>query len=269
MERRAPRDREARSSRIAARILLLGVSAMLGTGNAPARATELPDTATTEPVAVSSDPEAGSPAASAQAFRFGGAEADKAGDLPEFMRALFFKATVAFGKGDWKTAQEAYLQILEKHPDNALVLTNLATVEHRNGDAAAALTHLDRAVRINPAIPQAWILKGLIHFETDNPTLAVSALTRALHEDPQDPRTHNYLGVVLRDLGWLSGAEKELRRATELDPSYADAHFNLALLFLDKVPPAREMARRHYAKALELGSRPDKLAERRIKGDES
>ena len=203
----------------------------------------------------------------AEAFRFGGAETEKAGELPEFSRVLSYRAAVAFSKADWKTAKEAYLEILEKHPDNPLALTNLATVEHRTGESSSALVHLDRAVAINPAIPQAWILKGLIHFEEGDGNLAVSALTRALHEDPLDPRPHNYLGVVIKDLGWLHGAEQELRRAIELDSSYADAHFNLALLYLDRVPPARELARRHYDRALELGSTPDKLAEQKIRGE--
>lgn len=205
---------------------------------------------------------------SAEPFLLGAADAEKVGKLPEFTQGLSYQAAVAFGKADWTTAKEAYLKMLEEHPDNALALTNLATVEHRSGDLESALEHLNKAVSLTPGLSQAWILKGLIHFEGGDSNLAISALTRALHEDPLDPRPHNYLGVVIKDLGWLHGAEQELQRAIELDTSYADAHFNLALLYLDHRPPARELARRHYERALKLGSQPDEIAERRIKGDD-
>ena len=57
--------------------------------------------------------------------------------------------------------------------------------------------------------------------------------------------------------GWIYGAEQELRRAVELDPAYADAHYNLAVFYLQEKPPATELAKRHYFKAVELGVEKD------------
>jgi len=200
-------------------------------------------------------------------FRVGKVEEKTAG-LPAYAQGLAYKAAAAFGKGDWAEAKKSYIRLLQDEPNNALALMNLATVEHRTGELDSALSHLDRAVKINPHVAQAWVLQGLIYFRKGDSNLAVSSLTRALHEDPLDARAHNYLGVVLKDLGWLHGAEQELQRALELDAQYADAHFNLALLYLDKRPPARELARRHYDIAISLGAKPDKLAEKKINGEE-
>ena len=49
-----------------------------------------------------------------------------------------------------------------------------------------------------------------------------------------------------------------------MDSNYAEAHFNLALMYLERKPPATELARRHYAKAKELGAAPDKLVEKQL-----
>jgi Tfp pilus assembly protein PilF len=59
-----------------------------------------------------------------------------------------------------------------------------------------------------------------------------------------------------------------MRKAIELDPEYAEAHFNLAVFYLQRSPPAVELARRHYERALELGAAPDPDVERSL-GDSS
>ena len=41
------------------------------------------------------------------------------------------------------------------------------------------------------------------------------------------------------------------------NPDYADAHFNLAVIYSTSSPPAKELAKRHYEKALALGAAPD------------
>jgi Tfp pilus assembly protein PilF len=48
-----------------------------------------------------------------------------------------------------------------------------------------------------------------------------------------------------------------LRRAITVNPQYAEAHFNLAVIYATAKPPSIALAKRHYEKALELGSSPD------------
>ena len=64
--------------------------------------------------------------------------------------------------------------------------------------------------------------------------------------------------------GWSDASEQELRRAVELDPGYADANFNLAVLYLRRTPPLYELARRHYQRALDLGAARDPVIEKLI-----
>jgi len=188
------------------------------------------------------------------------------GVLPEHTKELSKRAAAAFARGDWDEAREVYLEMLEAEPSNALVLTNLGSVEQRSGDLGSARKFLERATVANPELAQAWLLLGLVHFDREETNLAIGALCRAVHEDPFDARAHNYLGVVIKSIGWTTGAEEELRRAIELDPTYAGAHFNLALMYLERQPPALELAKRHYDKARNLGAKKDPLVEKRLQG---
>ena len=48
-------------------------------------------------------------------------------------------------------------------------------------------------------------------------------------------------------------AESALRRAIQLHPGYAGAHYNLAVVYATQHPPATELAKWHYQKAIASG----------------
>lgn len=165
---------------------------------------------------------------------------------------------------NWAKAREAYAKVLQAAPNHPLALSNLGAVEFRLGNVVEASRLLDLAVKIEPRIAQNWLTLGMIAWKDGRLHLAMSHLARALHEDPGDPRAHNYLGVVIRELGWRIGAETELQRALILDPGYADAHFNLAVMYLDQDPPLIELARRHYYAAVDYGAAPEPQIEAKL-----
>jgi Flp pilus assembly protein TadD len=51
-----------------------------------------------------------------------------------------------------------------------------------------------------------------------------------LAEDAAEPIAHNNLGVLLMARGQLPDAERELREELRINPHYARAHHNLALV---------------------------------------
>jgi tetratricopeptide (TPR) repeat protein len=197
--------------------------------------------------------------------KLGLADDAKTGRLPSLTSGLSDLAAQAFARKEWDKARGYYLDMLKAEPDNPLTLANIGAVEQQAGRMKEARNYLLRAVKINPALQQTWLALGLVCHEMGDSYLAVSALTRAAYEDPLDPRAHNYLAVVARALGWLDAAEAELLRALELKPDYANAHFNLALMYLDRKPPAVELARRHYGRAVALGAEKDEVVEEKLK----
>lgn len=189
----------------------------------------------------------------------------KVAPLPEQTRVLGRRAAEAFAKGDWDVARKAYREMLDLDSGNALAWANLGAVEQRAGRHEQAIEAFNQSVRSDASLSQSWAALGLLHLEKGDRYLALSCFGRAVHEAPLDPKTHNFLGMACKALGWGAAAEVELLRAVELDANYDTAHFNLAVLYAEQTPPALELARRHYQRARALGAGRDEVLERRLK----
>ncbi len=171
----------------------------------------------------------------------------------------------AFQSGNFAGAREAYQRVLKLEPDNLTALVNLGATEYRLGNLDEAEVLLRRSIQIKQDNPTAWLNLGIVYLAQNQPLRAMGSVGLAAADTPDDPVARNYLGLAAGRLGWREVAEAELRRAVELKPDYADAHFNLAVFYLERTPPAVELTRRHYHRALELGAAPDKLIEKALK----
>ena len=92
----------------------------------------------------------------------------------------------------------------------------------------------------------------------------IELLTTQLLIHPNDPHKRFQLGMAYRNSGELEEAIKAYKRALRAKPDHAEAHFNLAVFYLQRNPPAVELARRHYQKARDLGAAPDPDVERTL-----
>ncbi len=167
------------------------------------------------------------------------------------------QAMIAMTKGDLVSAKKDFQKVLTLAPDNVATTINLGLVAYRQKQYAEAEKLLKKAVRTQPEAGLGWLVLGVIHYDQDKLDAALAALAQAALLEPKNATVHQYLGVTIGKKGWLSGAEDEMRKAIEIDPTYAEAHFNLAVFYLQRNPPAVELARRHYQAALDLGAAPD------------
>lgn len=124
-------------------------------------------------------------------------------------------------------AYDLYLQ--------GLYFSNKASEE----DLRRALGFFERALEKDPRLSRAWTgVAKVWYFLADvyvKPLeaypLARQAAMKALALDEKDAEAHCYLSEAKRVLDWdLAGADAELKRALEIDPSSAPAHFFSALL---------------------------------------
>jgi Tfp pilus assembly protein PilF len=166
-------------------------------------------------------------------------------------------AMIAMTKGDLVAAKRDFQKVLTLAPDNVATTINLGLVAYRQKQYAEAEKLLKRAVRVQPETGLGWLILGVVYYDQDKLEAALAALAQAALLEPKNATVHQYLGVTIGKKGWLSGAEDEMRKALEIDPNYAEAHFNLAVFYLQRNPPAVELARRHYQAALDLGAAPD------------
>jgi tetratricopeptide (TPR) repeat protein len=185
--------------------------------------------------------------------------------VPEVARQAAAEGNAAFSHRDFERAYRAYSKVLDLAPDNLLGLINLGVVEYSLKKFEDAEAHLKRAVQIKLDAAPAWLTLGIIYMDQNRLDDALAALAQATLYDPRNARGRNYLGVVVGRKGWIDGAQAELRKAVEIDPNYSDAHFNLAVFYLEGKPPSVELARRHYYRAIELGAPPDPEIEKTLK----
>ena len=174
------------------------------------------------------------------------------------------EALLAFQKGDLEGAAKGYERVLVLAPENAPALINLALVRQRQKKFEEGDALLKRVLRNDVTNGGAWLLLGIAAYERGNLEAAHAHLAQAVLYAPKNPQAHLYLGITLGRKGWYSAGEDELRRALEINPKFAEAHYNLAVLCMERVPPAVELGRRHYTKALELGAAPDPELARKI-----
>jgi tetratricopeptide (TPR) repeat protein len=106
---------------------------------------------------------------------------------------------------------------------------------------------------------------GIVYYRQSKFDEALNELTKSLAINPKSAAAHNYLGITASQKGWQEAAEKEMLEAIAVKPDYADAHFNLAVIYATASPPSKELAKRHYAKATELGAEPDSSLERLLR----
>jgi tetratricopeptide (TPR) repeat protein len=187
--------------------------------------------------------------------------------VPTIAKEAAAEGNGAFLRKDYAAARKAYQRVVDLVPDNALGLVNLGVVEFSSGNLDKAEELLKKAVAMRLENPAAWLTLGIIYMDKEQFDAALAALSQAVLQDPRNPRARNYLGVVVGRKGWIDGAQSELRHAVELDPNYSDAHYNLAVFYLEEKPPAIELARRHYFRAIELGAEKDPAIEKVLKSE--
>lgn len=180
-----------------------------------------------------------------------------AADIPPEVLALITEARGQFVRGNFSAAEKLYEQFIELQPDSVVALANLGVTQFRQGKLTAAQLALEKAIAADPNDAFTLTTLGAVMIEQNRIEDSLAYLERASEVVPDDPVTLNYLGVAASQLGQFGKAEQSLRRAITVNPEYAEAHFNLAVIYATAKPPSLALAKRHYEKALELGSGPD------------
>jgi TolB-like protein/DNA-binding winged helix-turn-helix (wHTH) protein/Flp pilus assembly protein TadD len=134
-----------------------------------------------------------------------------------------------------------YRQAIERDPRFAeayvglAILFNQAATDGRLSPSEAvpqSKAALAKAIELNPVLPSAYAVQGWIstHFEWDW-VAAERNLRRAIDLDPTDPESHHSYSHFLLAMGRFPESLAESQRAIELDPLNAEWRSHLALHF--------------------------------------
>jgi tetratricopeptide (TPR) repeat protein len=174
-------------------------------------------------------------------------------DLPPGLGALMTEARDAERERNYDKASAKYEEILHQDENNVFVLAHLANAQYAGGKLADCEKTVARSLALDPDDPASLYILGILRWQQEKLDEALDALSRSSKYTPTNAGTHYYLGNVLAEKGLRTAAETAFRKALELEPGYADAHFGLACVYASEKPPSMELARWHYHRALELG----------------
>jgi Tfp pilus assembly protein PilF len=174
-------------------------------------------------------------------------------DLPPGVGALWKDALRAAMEHNYDVAEQKFNDVLRQDENNVYVLAHLAESQFGAGHLADCEKSLQRALAVDPNDPACLYMLGLLRYRQNRLDDALDALSLSARSNPTNSSTQNYLGCVLADKGLRPAAETAFRKALQCDPDYADAHYNLAVVYAGNKPPSLELARWHYKRALALG----------------
>jgi Flp pilus assembly protein TadD len=178
-------------------------------------------------------------------------------ELPAGASALVADAKRYFLAHDLANAEAKYLEVLKLDSKNVTTLADLASIELEAGHLADAEKNIQAALALDPNDDYSLFVLGQLRFAQKNYDQAFDALSRAAQLNPQNAKIQNFLGLTLGEKGLRGPAESAFRKAIQFDPGFAEAHLNLAVVYVTQQPPLVELAKWHYQKALGLGHAPN------------
>ena len=185
-------------------------------------------------------------------------------ELPASASVMMAEAQRYFVAHDFQSAEAKYLDILKLDPKNINTLADLASIQIELGKTAEAEKNLKTALTIETNDDYSLFVLGQLKFHEKSYDEALDALSRAAQLNPQNAKIQNFLGLTLGEKGLRGPAETAFRKAIQFDPGFAEAHLNLAVVYLSQDPPLIELARWHYQKALAAGHPPSPDVEKML-----
>lgn len=174
----------------------------------------------------------------------------RATDLqPDDAEAWAAQAAEHIALGQREDARDCYEVALAHAPDCATARLGLSRLERESGAAAAALAHIEQALRIAPRDTEIHFESALVRSRCGDVPGSIAAYERVLELSPGHAAACTNLGLMyLAHLGDPRGAQQYFERAIELDPSSVGAQANLGLALAEQGQLDAALA--HYGKLI-------------------
>jgi len=124
-----------------------------------------------------------------------------------------------------------------------------------------ALERLNKALEYDPTFGDAYVLKSYVLLEVlPNLEEALAAAKAAVQYAPKNPDSHYTLGLIYEKLERYGEAERAMREALVVNPSYVDVYFSLGELYADKIKDQKKSVEA-FERYLELGGNHSRARE--------
>ena len=137
--------------------------------------------------------------------------------------ALDLMAAILLQHNAYDGALNLYERLLQLHPNDANVHSNLCMTLHGLGEDGKAKQHCQMAIRIAPNLPEPHNNLGNIYKDNKAPLDALKHYERAISLGSQNPLVYVNTAVVCIELLRFSEAEKYSNEALKRAPDFPDA----------------------------------------------
>ena len=177
--------------------------------------------------------------------------------------ALLQQAVSLHRQNKLDDARRLYQRILVLAPDHADALHLLGVTARQQGDPAAAIALISRALALHADQPTFHCNLGAALGDLDRLDDALASYQRAIALKPDYVMAICNLGNTQRKLGRADDAADSYHRVLAIDPAYPEAHCHRAILQLDAGHPALALASADLA----LRARPRYAQAHSVRGD--
>ncbi len=133
--------------------------------------------------------------------------------------------------GAYQNAKDAYTHAVALDPTDPTLQYSLAQLEIAHKNNAEAEAALDQAISLKPDYTQAIFLLSQLKVQEGQAKEALQAAEAAAYFAPNDPTVLFQVGILRSANGDTAGAQQALAQAVQINPSYANARFFLAVMF--------------------------------------
>jgi tetratricopeptide (TPR) repeat protein len=185
---------------------------------------------------------------------------------PTSVEKLISDANEAYMNKAFEGAAQLYQDALRAEPKNVTALIGLGLTRQRQNKLADAEVSLQKALAYDPTNEPAASALGITYFKQERWKDAMTYFEKSLAKRPNNASGRHYLGIIATKLNLIERAEREFKTALAIDPTYGEANFNLAVLYITWDPPQWDKARVEYDEAVKKGVRPDPNLEKLLDG---
>lgn len=155
----------------------------------------------------------------------------KAVDLkPDQDSYVYVLASANVAQGNLSKAASLFGQLLQKHPQDAILKYAMGAVDYLQGKYPEAESSLKQSLKTQPDQVAASYYLGLTYDAAGQGDQSVAVFRDLLRSHPQHAPSYVKLGSILLRQHEYEEAQQLLERAVLLDPASVQAHYQLGVL---------------------------------------
>ena len=152
--------------------------------------------------------------------------------FPDSAYKAFCNRGKAFAdSGNYQKAMEDYEKAIKLNPFRPWAYVNRGIINKKLGNYQKAIEDYNMAIMIMPKYKTAYITRGTVHEASGNYQKAIEDYDMAIKSDPKDADAYYNRGISYGSLGNYQQALTDFTTAIKLNPRYATAYNNRGVFY--------------------------------------